>query len=803
MLVFPESAPEKLGLQIVLEDVASHLVSDVGREKLGHERPGGKPDEIGLRLSLVAEMQQVLRFDDPLVWTELPDARSTVARVRPQGSLVDGEELLEVSSFLAAVRRVRTYFAGRGDRYPEITTQLSALGEFREIEKSISGAIGRDGSVVDGASSELQRIRRTLAVRERDLRKALNDELRSAVASGYATEDQPTIRNGRMVIPVRAEAKRKIRGFIQDASSTGQTVYIEPATCLELNNELRELEAEESREIRRILISIADGIRRQLADVETAIELLGRFDVIQAKARTGNRLDGIVPRLNDGERLYIVEGRNPALVLRFGEDGAANTSRTVVPLTLDLSGEARTVLITGPNAGGKTVALGTVGLFVLMLGYGIPIPADETTDIPLFKKILVDIGDEQSIEHDLSTFSSHLRNLTRMMGEADERTLVLIDEAGTGTDPDEGAALAQSALERLASAGAWTIATTHHGRLKAFAHEHPRVRNGAMEFDRKSLIPTYRFRIDVPGSSYAFEIGRRMGFPPDLLDRARELTGERKAVLEDLISDYEARVAEATAIRDSLLRERQDVETAREKYESQSERMRAESTQSREEALRRADRLLRDANARIERTIREIRESQADREATRRARRRLEAFRDEIEEQIEDIEEETRERAEEGGASIAELRVGDQVVLDEGSVRAEIAEIDQTHAVIVNRAVRLRVALERLTRVGGKSPQRVEIRQSPVVSGGLPSQAVSQRIDLRGKRVEEALREVGRFIDVAIPSSLKTLEILHGKGTGALRSAIWEYLESRPEIAAFEEADIEQGGAGVTIIHLQ
>ncbi len=800
MLVYPDTAPEKLGLHIVLDRVASHLASDAGRQRLSDERPGGTPEDVTRRLARVAQMQQVLRFDDPLVWTELPDVRALVAGLRPRDSFVDGEQLLELASFLSSCRRLRLYFSSRSDRYPELTSLLSPLTDFAEVEQQITHSVGRDGSVVDGASSELRRLRRALVARERDLRQSLNNELRSAIASGYATEEQPTIRNGRMVIPIRAEAKRKIQGFVQDASATGQTVYVEPASCLELNNQLRELEAEEAREVRRILVSLADDIRDRLADILEAIDLLARFDVVQAKARTANELDGVVPRLDEGRRLHIVEGRNPALVLRFA--GTDQDDRKVVPLTLDLSGEARTVLITGPNAGGKTVALATIGLFALMIAYGIPIPADEATELPLFSKVLVDIGDEQSIEHDLSTFSSHLRNLTRMMSEANDRALVLIDEAGTGTDPDEGAALAQSALERLTSAGAWTVATTHHGRLKAFAHEHPRVRNGAMEFDRKSLSPTYRFRIDVPGSSYAFEIGRRMGFPDDVLDRARELAGESKVVLEDLIEDYETRVAEAAVLGSQLEQQRSELHAAMEKYEAEEKMLRAEQSRFREEALRNADRLLKETNAQIERTIREIRETQADREATRKVRRKLEVYRSRIEGELAEVEAESDLEEEPPGAATAELEVGDQVVLDEGSVKAEIAELDESHAVIVNKAVRLRVRRDRLRRVGGRSPQRVEVRQ-PVASGTLPSRAVSRRIDLRGRRVDEALREVGQFIDTAIPSSLKRLEILHGKGTGALRSAIWEYLESRPEVAAFEEAAIEEGGAGVTIVYLQ
>ncbi len=800
MLVYPESAPDKLGFQIVMDDVASHLVSDAGRRCLEDESPDDTEDGVRSMLGRVEEIQQVLRFDDPLTWSELPDIGALIKQLRPAGSLADGEQLLDLSAFVASSQRVRSYFANRQQKYPASSSMLAPLADFSEVEGLISVSIDRDGGIKDSASSDLQRIRRSVVSRERDLRKSLNEELRSAIASGFATEEQPTIRNGRMVIPIRAEAKRKVRGFVQDASGTGQTVYIEPASCLELNNELRELQADERREIRLILISIADAIRSRLGEFADAVDVLAAFDVVRAKARTANKLDGVVPRLNEGVRLSIVEARNPALVLRFLADADPESARSVVPLTMHLSADSRTVLITGPNAGGKTVALATVGLFGLMISHGIPIPADEATDLPVFSKILVDIGDEQSIEHDLSTFSSHLRNLRRMMDEADDRTLVLIDEAGTGTDPDEGAALAQSVLERLAAANAWTVATTHHGRLKAFAHEHPGVRNGAMEFDRDTLSPTYRFRIDVPGSSYAFEIGRRMGFPDDLLARARDLVGDRKVALEDLISDYEFRVAELAELRETLDHERRDLQTLRDKYESDLKKLRGDRSNLREEALQSADRLLRQANAEIERTIREIKESQAGKKATRAARERLEAFGSKVADQI------TVSQAEADPApqddSPGDLQIGDQVVLDDGSVKAEVAELDDGHAVIVNKAVRLRVKRDRLTRVGGKQPQKVEVRQA-AADAQVPAQAVRQRIDVRGQRVDEALASVGHFIDVALPSSLKRLEILHGTGTGALRKAIADYLESRPDVAAHEEAEWEQGGAGVTVVHLQ
>ncbi len=803
MFVYPPSAPKKLGFHVVLREVQARLASAQGAESLADERPSSDQGVIDVRLAEVSEAQSLLQFDDSLPWPELPDIRGLLKTVRPAGSVPEAPQLLEARQAMHTATQLRRYIDSRKDRYPALVTAVDGLADLDEITKRIDLTVGHDGRVLDSASPELTRIRKTIVRREHDLRDQLNQELRRAIAAGHATEDQPTIRNGRMVIPVRAEARRKVRGFVQDTSGTGQTVYIEPEACLDLNNELRELAAAERQEERRVLIAVADLIRARLAEISESLRTLAAFDVIRAKALVANRLEAAVPSCG-GASLMIKAGRNPALVLRYSSEETDGEGRSVVPLDLHLADDRHVLLITGPNAGGKTVALGTIGLFALMTAHGIPIPADETTELPIFRSLLVDIGDEQSIENDLSTFSAHMLVAREIVEKADEHTLVLIDEAGTGTDPEEGAALAQSLLEHLGAAGAWTVATTHHGRLKAFAHEAEFARNAAMEFDRKTLAPTYRLQLDVPGSSYAFDISRRMGLQESVLERARELTGAGKAHLEDLIAEHEQRLTELTNLRDKAREDLADVERQRRAYGSAMAELKQNRARLKADALRQADEILRSANAEVERTIREIKEARAEREPTRKARTRLESAQRDISVQYRAVEEELEPAEDTSPDDAAILEVGDRVVLDDGSTVAQVAEIDpdDDEVVIISGSLHMRVARSRLKRVGGRAEQRVDVRQVGLSPGKTASEQVRQRLDVRGKRVDEAVSEVSSFIDRALPSSLNRLEILHGKGTGALRTAIHDYLAERSDVVGFEEADWEQGGAGVTIVHL-
>jgi DNA mismatch repair protein MutS2 len=796
MEVFPSTAPERLGFDLVLDRIARHLQSETGRDRFSKLQPLSNRERLLAELERVSEVQRMLRFDDPAPFEPVPDVRLSLRAAAPAEAYVDPIQLLEIASVLSIARRMRSYLNRRKSDYQALSSLADRLPDLSSVEESISRAIEHDGRIRDNASPELARLRATIQQREAQLRETLNRELRAAIGSGYATEDQPTIRQGRMVIPIRAEARRKIQGFVQDTSSTGQTVYIEPAACLDLNNEIRELTSAERREIERILRHLTAGIRGHLPAIRDGIDALSVLDVLYAKARFSNLIESVIPTLNQNGFVDVRSARNPVLELLFRENREQG-ERAVVPLDLQLGADFRTLVITGPNAGGKTVAMKTIGLFALMIAHGLPIPVDERSSFPVFQRLMADIGDDQSMEDDLSTFSSHVAHLKRMVKEADEHALVLIDEAGTGTDPDEGGALAQAVLEALTARGARTIATTHHGTLKAFAREQDGVENGSMEFDRTNLSPTYRFLPGRPGSSYAFEIAERSGLDSRLLARARELVGAQKSGLEDLIADFERKTQDLSIQLTEAQEERERARRERQIIEDRLRKLSNERDEIRKKALDEARKIVGEANARVERTIREIREAEAEREATKLARERLDSFRESVESRRRPTSSQPAPRKQPG----AVISVGDQVVVDEGTTTAEVVELQGNDALIAQGSMKLRVKQSRLTRVAGKRKQEVRVRQTSTAA--LPAESARARIDLRGMRVDEALSEVDRFVDDALRTGLKRLEIVHGKGTGALREAVRDRLSSMPEVASFDEAPYNEGGAGVTYVFME
>ncbi len=628
METYPTSAADKVGFASIRQRLDTLLLGPLGGEKLEQLQPSSDPEVVRDGLEQVREFQEAFSFDDPVPLNHLLDIRNLLRRAQPEDAFVDPAALVKVRLVLTTVRRLHSYFADRRERYPHLTPVIRRLTPLEEIEEEIQRIIDEDQERVrDDASDRLRSIRRAIIRKQEQLRKSLNDALRRASERGYATEENPTIRNGRMVIPIRAEAKRKVEGFVHDTSATGQTVYIEPTSCLTLNNEVRELETEEKHEVERILRQTTTLVRHETETIRRSLETLGRIDLIQAKARLGDSIDGVVPDVGKDGLIRIREGYNPVLQMRMQEQQADDdpAREDVVPLDLELGDDFQTMVVTGPNAGGKTVAMKTVGLFVWMLSCGIPIPVDaEATRISLFDELFLDIGDEQSIEKDLSTFSSHLSNLRYMVKKAGERSLILIDEAGTGTDPAEGSALAQAVLEHLTAAGARTIATTHHGTLKVYAHEADGVENGSMEFDQATLRPTYRFQSGVPGSSYAMEVAARLGLPEGILQRARQLVGREKHNVEELITTLESRTQELQVQLDEARKEASRARQERKEYEQKTEKLRTERDEIRSQALEEAERIVSEANARIERTIREIKEAEAEKEATRQIRKELE-----------------------------------------------------------------------------------------------------------------------------------------------------------------------------------
>ena len=811
--LYPPDAPARLGFTVIRDRLLAHARTPYGREALGALGPSADLAVVRERLDRAGEATLLAQAGSPLPIGDAPDLRPTLARLSPKNAVLDAEELFDVASALAAVRRLHDALHTRRETSPALWAVARRLVVLKALEDRIGRTVDEQGRVRDDASPELRRLSREIVRRQGALRSTLQAALRDAVKQGWATEDQPTIRGGRAVIPVRAEAKRKVQGFVHDVSSTGQTVYIEPASVLDLGNEVRELEIERDHEVRRILREVSAHVRHHRPDLGASLDALGELDALAAAGRLGAELGALVPDVGEGGPLRLVRARNPVLALHLASEGEASPDapRAVVALDLTL-GEAEgderpttTLVITGPNAGGKSVAMKTVGVLSLMVAHGLPVPAGPGTRIPIPTQLFLDVGDQQSIQDDLSTFTSHLVNVRRMLHHADDRSLCLIDEAGTGTDPAEGGALAESVLQRLTARRALTIATTHVGALKAFAHNTPGVANGSMEFDRATLRPTYRFRAGVPGSSYAFEIAERVGIDGPVLRDARALVGEGKSRLEDLIAEFEARTGEAEARRDEAVDRLREAERVRDDYQARLERLRADADRRRAEALAEADRILREANATVENTVREIKEAQAETEETRAAREKLEEAKQNVARRQRTVSKRQKRRrpapAPAPPTASGPLAVGDQVRIEGTETTGELIALDDREGVVAFGSLTSRVKRGRLTKVGGAQPQRVEVR-APSTGGAVAAVHARRRVDLRGQRVEAALSEVERLVDGGLAAGVPSVEILHGKGTGALRDAIHAQLAARPDIVGFDVAAYDQGGDGVTIVSL-
>ena len=818
VLLTPPDADRRLGFDTVRDRLLGLTRTPYGHDRLATLAASADLELVRGRLTRAGEMAEIVRAGDAPPLREIDRLEKVLRRVQPKDSTADGADLRSVGKVLGLGRQLHDFHYRRRETSRTLWDIAARVAVLKELEARIERTIGDDGQVRDDASPELARLTRELAARQGRLRSTVQEALRQAAAAGHATEDQPTIRGGRAVIPIRAEAKRKVAGFVHDVSSTGQTVYIEPAAALDLNNEIREIELERGREIQRILQALSAHVRHHRRDIERTLDAIGHLDALAAVGRLAADLGALVPEVGAGGPLRLIRARHPVLALRVAEanrqseaDRPASVPREVVPLDLELGGDAWTLVITGPNAGGKSVAMKTVGLLSLMAAHGLPVPADPGTRLPLFTQVFVDLGDQQSIQDDLSTFTSHLTNVQQMLERADDRSLCLIDEAGTGTDPAEGGALAEALLQRLTKRHALTLVTTHIGALKAFAHDTDGVLNGSMAFDRAELEPTYAFRPGIPGSSYAFEIADRVGLDRPVVRDARRLVGENKDRLEDLIAEFETRSADAARQLAEAETTRRDAERVQKDYEQRLDRLRADADNRRAQALAEAEKILAEANAAVENTVREIKEAQAERETTQAARELLDEARDRVRRRKRKVEGRQKKRQVSAKpptpAASGPITPGDHVRLDADGPVGEVLEIDGSEAVLALGALTSRVKTKRLTKVGGPMKRGKTTGRTPgkLRAGESRSTAVSTarvKVDLRGARVDEALSEVQQFIDQAVVSGVPSVEILHGKGTGALRQAIHQQLAARPDIAGYAVAPFDRGGDGVTVVEL-
>jgi DNA mismatch repair protein MutS2 len=785
----PSSVPfadaiAKLEFALITQHIAKLAVSLYGHERIDTLAPSPVYAEVADEMTRMREMTALLAAEDIPPFIALDECRPALHRAGIAQSIVTAEDYRIIAAALALFRETQVFFRKRVERAPLLAGMADAFHVDKLLEHHIDRIVDEEGNVKDGASKDLRRLRTEIIEKSTQLRRRMESILKRVSEEQVIQEELVTLRDGRLVLPVKAEYKRQVPGYIHSSSATGQTVYIEPTETIELNNDIRDLQFEEQREIARILTELTDRLRPHVPDILASLGIYADLDSLYARARYAAAVLAGIPDVKVSGSLSIQQGRHPILLLR-------RRMRDVVPLDLELGDPSTTFIITGPNAGGKSVAMKTVGLFSLMVQSGIPVPCDEASSFPVYSNIFVDIGDEQSVENDLSTFSSHVQRLAAIIRHADARSLVLIDEIGTGTDPSEGSALGAAILETLTERKAHVIATTHHGMLKAFAHEHPRMENAAMEFDLATLQPTYRFRAGLPGSSYAFEITRRHGMEPGIIDRAKALLGNQSDAFEHLLAEVEKQSqALGTQVREAE-QKRIAYEARLHEYEQKMAALKAETKALRQQALEEADEILAKANALVENTIREIRESQAARETIKTVKDRLAESKETVRAQLDRPTTSTQSSPQQREERFLP---GDLVIVQGAPENVgTVVDIPKDGSVAVAFGhLKMRVETARLLR-------HVAAKPKETVSAHMTESVPKSEIDLRGMYGDEAIKTLDQYLYEAYNAGFKRVDIIHGKGTGALRKRVQEYLKDLRIVDRFRLGEWNEGTTGVTV----
>ena len=773
----------------IREIVAGFTLSPIGYDLAHRLVPIPDADQLELLQDQVSELKALLQFDDPLPLVAFEDIRPILKTCRIEGTVLEPSQIFDIYRVVQTARLVKEYIEERRNKYLLLSEIVVPVTGFPDFEKRVAKVFDERGEISDGASEALRRIRRDVKQGHDELRRTLERTLHELEKKGAIQEPVITIREGRFVLPVKVEQRNKVKGVVHDQSASGATLFIEPLSVIEKNNRLRELQLAERQEIRRILSDLTAWIREHTEGIAVDAERLGELDFIHAKAGMSLEFEGTRPILNRENRIDIVRGKHPLLMRR-----ERSAKEKVVPLNLKLGDGFRTLIITGPNAGGKTVALKTVGLLTLMAQSGMHIPAAEGTELTVFDSVFADIGDQQSIEQDLSSFSAHLQQLKRIVKESDRRTLVLIDELGAGTDPDEGSALGMATLDVLTAKGGCTIVTTHHGALKAFAHQHPDMENGSMEFDHRTLQPSYRFHSGIPGSSYAFQIADRLGMDTRVTSLAKSYVGEKGRKVEELIAQLNRSFQLYEERRRSAEDQDRRLKQLVAEYEEKVASARKEAKEIRREAFEQADEVLARANALLERTVAEIRREQAARDVIRKAKREVAEVRQEVERGLEENLVDERK-------GLECVVPGQEVWIPAFNTRGTVLSEPDSNRRVVLQAGRAKVelSLSQLEPAEGKGEGR------RYAGGGISytrERDISTEVSVRGMTGDEACDVIEKYLDDAFVTGLSSVRIIHGKGTGALRERVHQFLEDHPRVKTKRLGNWDEGGVGVTIVKL-
>ena len=827
-MIYPKNYEQKIGFDTIRLLLKEKCLSSLGKQRIDEMKFSSQFDEINEQLDQTVEMMRILQEEEPFPHQFFIDVRPCLKRIRAEGTYLDEPKLFDLRRSLETIRNIIGFLTPNRSGaalYPALYRLIEdEVLAFPQLIDEIDRLVNPFGHIRDDASDILQTVRSDLTRIVGSISHTLNHILKQAQSAGYVDREAvPTLRDGRLVIPVAPTLKRKIKGIVHDESSSGKTVFIEPEEVVEANNRIRELEHEEKREIVRILMEFSVNIRPQIPEILRSYEFLAEIDFIRAKALFAIQTNGLKPDVEDACILDWGTAVHPLLQMSL-----AKHDKEVVPLDIELNSRQRILLISGPNAGGKSVCLKTVGLLQYMLQCGMPVPLSESSKAGIFRDIFIDIGDEQSIEDDLSTYSSHLSNMKTMLKHGNEHSLILIDEFGGGTEPQIGGAIAEALLKRFNEKKIFGLITTHYQNLKHYAEDHEGIVNGAMLYDRHLMQALFQLQIGNPGSSFAVEIARKIGLPEDVIDDASALVGSEyinsDKYLQDIVRDkrYWENKRQHVRLREKYLEE---IIT---KYEAEIR----ELDKSRKEIIRKAKEeaewLLKESNARIEKTIRTIKEAQAEKEQTKQVRQQLEKLQseidsveqiaadDQIEQQMRKLQErQARRKARKGARSIDEpekenlpLREGDTVRITGQSSVGQVAEINGNNAVVIFGVVKTTVNIARLERANRPPTTERSTAKSAFVGTQTQEQVYEKKlnfkqdIDVRGMRGDEAIRAVTYFIDDAVLLGAKRVRILHGTGSGILRMLIRKYLSTVPGIACYRDEHVQLGGVGITVVDL-
>lgn len=814
-MIYPNNFEDKIGFSSIRKMLREGCLCQLGRDRVDELQMSTDYNEVLKTVTQVSEFIRVLK-EEEFPDQNFFDVRNALRRIKIANTYLLQEELFDLSRSLDSIHKIVQFFCKESEAtvpYPYLTQLCQGIKTYPNIVRRINQILDVHGDVKDSATVELMRIRQEKRNITNSISNLLHRILRDAKTEGLVEKDSaPTVRDGRLVIPVAPSMKRKVNGIVHDESDSGKTVYIEPAEVVEANNKIRELESDERREIIRLLLVFSDSIRPYILDMIQSYEFLGEIDFIRTKARFAIMTDSLQPSIEAHPMLDWGAAVHPLLKMSHERNG-----RKVVPLDIRLNSEQRILLISGPNAGGKSVCLKTVGLLQYMLQCGMLIPVSESSKVGMFQSIFIDIGDEQSLENDLSTYSSHLLNMKMMMKNANNATIILIDEFGGGTEPQIGGAIAESILKRFNQKKAFGVITTHYQNLKQFAQDTSGIINGAMLYDRQMMQPLFQLRIGNPGSSFAIEIARKIGIPEDVINEASELVGKEYVNADKYLLDIARDKRYWENKRQSIHDKEKQLEQTIHRYEEEFNKIHSQKREIIDKARSEAKELIENSNAEIERTIRDIKEAQAEREKTKQLRKLLQEKAQNAPKQKE--EKPFRMRTKHIAPST--MHAGSQNVNTNATDSFVVGSfVKMKGQRTIGRIIRINGTKEALVAFGTiqtnvkfsklepSAPPKAEKRAATFVTTQTQENMRERtlnftgELDVRGLRGDECMQELSLFIDDALVANVSRVRILHGTGTGVLRQLVRQYLNTIPDVTAYRDENPQFGGAGITVVDI-